>query len=235
MKVGTTISEIRKNNKMTQEEFAKLFHVTRQTVSNWENEKSYPDLQTLVDISNRFDVSLDRMLKEDTAMLKKFNREIKIGKQLKKAVIGFGGILLVICIIWPIIWNSNKNTVEDKFQSGIEKFEFIYDQQLGYYTKEMGDGIKYTLPNQKMPNLLDFSLDFHAKHLDFYDQSGKNTLWLRWNGQDADGKNPVAINLLDENGQLITLSEKEEKNLMNGIELSNIADEAEKIYESVYK
>ena len=35
----------------------KIFHVTRQTVSNWENEKSYPDLQIL-DISNRFDISL---------------------------------------------------------------------------------------------------------------------------------------------------------------------------------
>ena len=43
MKVGKTIFEIRKSNKMTQEEFANLFHVTRQTVSNWENEKSYPN------------------------------------------------------------------------------------------------------------------------------------------------------------------------------------------------
>ena len=36
---------------ITQEEFGRLFHVTRQTVSNWENEKSYPDLQMLVDMS----------------------------------------------------------------------------------------------------------------------------------------------------------------------------------------
>ena len=39
---------------LTQEEFGKLFHVTRQTVSNWENEKSYPDLQILVSMSNQF-------------------------------------------------------------------------------------------------------------------------------------------------------------------------------------
>lgn len=64
MKIGTKIIEIRKERNMTQEDFAKLFHVTRQTVSNWENEKSYPDLQTLVQISNEFDVSLDTMLKE---------------------------------------------------------------------------------------------------------------------------------------------------------------------------
>ena len=53
MNIGNQISAIRKDHRMTQEEFGKLFHVTRQTVSNWENEKSYPDLETLVAISNR--------------------------------------------------------------------------------------------------------------------------------------------------------------------------------------
>lgn len=40
MKLGQTIINIRKERKMTQEEFARIFHVTRQTVSNWENEVS---------------------------------------------------------------------------------------------------------------------------------------------------------------------------------------------------
>ena len=39
---------------LTQEESGKLFHVTRQTVSNWENGKSYPYLQILVSMSNQF-------------------------------------------------------------------------------------------------------------------------------------------------------------------------------------
>lgn len=54
MNIGNQILNIRKENQLTQEEFGKLFHVTRQTVSNWENGKSYPDLQVLVDISNQF-------------------------------------------------------------------------------------------------------------------------------------------------------------------------------------
>lgn len=62
MKIGETISKIRKDQNMTQEEFSKLFNVTRQTISSWENEKSYPDLQTLVDISNKFKVSLNDTL-----------------------------------------------------------------------------------------------------------------------------------------------------------------------------
>lgn len=50
MNIGKKIIEIRKERNMTQEDFANIFHVTRQTVSNWENEKSYPDLQTLIRI-----------------------------------------------------------------------------------------------------------------------------------------------------------------------------------------
>ena len=42
--IGNQILNIRKENQLTQKEFGKLFHVTRQTVSNWENGKSYPEL-----------------------------------------------------------------------------------------------------------------------------------------------------------------------------------------------
>ncbi len=40
MRLGQTITEIRKERNMTQEDFARIFHVTRQTVSNWEKEVS---------------------------------------------------------------------------------------------------------------------------------------------------------------------------------------------------
>lgn len=48
MKLGQTIVQIRKEHGLTQEDLAKEFNVTRQTVSNRENEKSYPDLFTLI-------------------------------------------------------------------------------------------------------------------------------------------------------------------------------------------
>ena len=55
MNIGNQILNIRKENQLTQEEFGKLFHGTRYTVSNWENGKSYPDLQIIVSMSNQFD------------------------------------------------------------------------------------------------------------------------------------------------------------------------------------
>ena len=63
MQLGQMIVKLRKEQGLTQETFAKKFNVTRQTVSNWENEKSYPDLHTLVKISDEFHLSLDILLK----------------------------------------------------------------------------------------------------------------------------------------------------------------------------
>lgn len=79
MNIGNQILTIRKEQQLTQEKFGELFHVTRQTVSNWENGKSYPDLQVLIDISNRFEISLDTLLKEDSKMVRSIDRERVLG------------------------------------------------------------------------------------------------------------------------------------------------------------
>ena len=77
MQLGQAIAQIRKERGLTQEAFAKMYSVTRQTVSNWENEKSYPDLSTLVKISDEFNVSLDVLLKGDFRMVKDIDKKIK--------------------------------------------------------------------------------------------------------------------------------------------------------------
>ena len=74
MTLGHNIQNIRKEAGLSQESFAELFHVSRRTISNRENGKSYPDLQTLVRIRGRFDISLGILLKEDLAMGKTFRR-----------------------------------------------------------------------------------------------------------------------------------------------------------------
>ena len=84
MNIGNQILNIRKEKQLTQEEFGKLFHVTRQTVSNLENEKSYPDLQTIIQISDQFEISLDTLIKEDSKMVKTIDKERVLGKIKKK-------------------------------------------------------------------------------------------------------------------------------------------------------
>ena len=106
MNIGNQILNIRKENQLTQEEFGKLFHVTRQTISNWENGKSYPDLQVLVDISNQFGVSLDTLLKEDSKMVQSIDKERAMGIiKHEKSIVGFftgAGIGIVVsCLFSP--------------------------------------------------------------------------------------------------------------------------------------
>ena len=106
MNIGNQISKIRKEQQLTQEQFGSLFHVTRQTVSNWENEKSYPDLQTLIDISNQFEVSLDILIKKDSKMVKTIDKERVLGKIKKeKSIIEFftgaGTGIIVSCLLSP--------------------------------------------------------------------------------------------------------------------------------------
>lgn len=103
MNIGNQISAIRREHQLTQEKFGELFHVTRQTVSNWENEKSYPDLKILIEISNRFEISLDQLLKEDGKMVQAIDTERIIGKiKREKSLIDFltgaGGGLVVSCL-----------------------------------------------------------------------------------------------------------------------------------------
>ena len=65
MKIGQHIYQLRTTQNLTQEELASKVYVTRQTVSNWERGYSYPDLQSLMTISEYFNISVHELLKED--------------------------------------------------------------------------------------------------------------------------------------------------------------------------
>lgn len=145
MNIAATIIEIRKQRKMTQEDFAKLFHVTRQTVSNWENEKSYPDIKTLVEISDEFDISLDRILKEDTNMVKKidgyrFYKKVFMGLITGIVILGiFGGIYIGICKM------QHKKMYDKVLDSGFTNEyidEDLIERYQGFYALTE-DGVDY--------------------------------------------------------------------------------------------
>ena len=105
MQLGQAIAQIRKERGLTQEAFAKMYNVTRQTVSNWENEKSYPDLSTLVKISDEFNVSLDILLKGDFRMVK------DIDKKIKKQPFYIGiiiGLVIIVVALFSFIYANDK-------------------------------------------------------------------------------------------------------------------------------
>lgn len=183
MELGKKIVKIRKDNNLTQEDFAEKYNVTRQTISSWENSKSYPDLDTLVKISNDFKISLDVLLKEDKKVIENISKSQKDSKKYKRTVVILGTIigLIIVCFgVYALVYNNTKNKLEQQFNETIKTKKFSKDAE-GTYSLEYTDNITYSVPNQKMPGLLDYSLHFHAKYL-YCEISleDKNNLLITW-------------------------------------------------------
>lgn len=66
MTLGNRIQELRKRQSLSQEAFADIMGVTRQSVSKWELDQSYPAIDKLIEIADFFNVSLDEMLRNET-------------------------------------------------------------------------------------------------------------------------------------------------------------------------
>lgn len=165
MNIAMTILKIRKDKKMTQEDFSKLFNVTRQTVSNWENEKSYPDLQTLIKISDMFEISLDTLMKGDKTMVKKFDKELLQSKLIKN-ILKVSSIALTVLVvaygIYTAIWYNNKKVFEENFYSTIRELGYEYDEKSKFNVLNY-EGIKFVIGNQEMPK---HRFNFYARSID---------------------------------------------------------------------
>lgn len=68
MNFGQKLQTARINMNLTQQKIADDFFITRQTVSSWENDNSYPDIMTLIKLSDYFGFSIDEILREDKQM-----------------------------------------------------------------------------------------------------------------------------------------------------------------------
>ena len=62
---------------ISQEELAERIFVSRQTISNWETGKNYPDIHSLLLLSNVFVISLDELVKGDLQIMQK-NSDVDI-------------------------------------------------------------------------------------------------------------------------------------------------------------
>ena len=71
MEIQERLKKMRKQANLTQDNLAELIHVSRQTISNWENGKSYPDLQSLLLLCKVYDISLNQLVEEDVVEMKR--------------------------------------------------------------------------------------------------------------------------------------------------------------------
>lgn len=70
MELGKQIKKLRHEKSLSQEKLAEMVYVSRQTISNWENDKSYPDIHSLLLLSQVLDVAIDQLIKGDIEIMK---------------------------------------------------------------------------------------------------------------------------------------------------------------------
>lgn len=118
MKFGKQIKKLRQEAQLSQEELAERIYVSRQTISNWENDKSYPDVNSLVLLSEIFQISLDNLIKGDIEVMKDVIQKEEIVKMNRYGKIYT--IMLIVTVVsavplfmwlgvwafipWGIIW-----------------------------------------------------------------------------------------------------------------------------------
>ena len=138
MDIGLKIKKLREQQKISQEELALKIFVSRQTISNWETNKSCPDVKSLITLSDIFNVSLDNFIKDDIkemrevvekATIKKFN-VISVVFLIELIVVAVSayplfsikgniGIVIWFCLFAITLYTASK----------IEKFKKSYDIQ----------------------------------------------------------------------------------------------------------
>ena len=96
MEIGKKLKNARIEAGLTQEKAAEKINVSRQTISNWENEKSYPDIISVIALSDLYSVSLDELLKGDQKMAEHLEESTNVVKSNKKLT---GAILLNINLL----------------------------------------------------------------------------------------------------------------------------------------
>ena len=138
MELGGQIKRYRNEHNLSQEELAEKIFVSRQTISNWENGKSYPDIHSLLLLSNLFGISLDQLIKGDVEIMREEIKEVDLQKFNREA--GIFSVLLIGTVVscvplakffgiyglvaWGILW-----MITMIYAFKIEKYKKEHDVQ----------------------------------------------------------------------------------------------------------
>jgi transcriptional regulator with XRE-family HTH domain len=110
LKLGDKILELRVAAKMSQDDLAEIMDVTRQTISNWENNRVLPDAGKVVGLCQVFNVHADYLLslgEEESAAVVAL--EIKRAQSVRKsniAIIVALVVLAIIIVVLALVLNS---------------------------------------------------------------------------------------------------------------------------------
>ena len=102
MEIEKKLKSAREQARLTQEQVAETVMVSRQTISNWENGKSLPDIVSVMKLSDLYEISMDELLKGDQRMQKKIEKDANIAKTNKRVILAVAMITLISLAIYFI-------------------------------------------------------------------------------------------------------------------------------------
>lgn len=121
MEFHEKLQELRKSKGLTQEELSELLYVSRSAISKWESGKGYPSIDSLKQISQFFNISIDDLLTGDKILTIAKNENINNIKSLCYLLFSMADIFTILLIVLPLY----PNTVND----------FIYSVNLLSYVE----------------------------------------------------------------------------------------------------
>lgn len=141
MTVGDRLRRLRKNSGISQEELAKQLHISRQSISKWENNLSSPDIDMLIKLSEIFHISIDEIVANPFLKAKENRVKDMDKQQLYQLLSQYEGyfilmMLLLCCTVAPIgllflgiiiRWNQKITSHLKQLNYGIAIATFIYN------------------------------------------------------------------------------------------------------------
>lgn len=130
MNIGKRLKDARIESGYTQEQVAEQLDVSRQTISSWENGRMFPDIVSVVSLSDIYDVSLDVLIKGDEKMLEHLEESTNIVKSNKKLLFAIiANILTAIAMIGlSVIVPSNEYVLAGVFCVMVIAASFLMNQ-----------------------------------------------------------------------------------------------------------
>ncbi|MCQ6544099.1 helix-turn-helix domain-containing protein [Bacillus wiedmannii] len=145
MSLGQQLKKLRESKGFSQEDVAKKIGIMRQAVYKWENDKSCPDIENLILLSEMYNVTLDELIKgnrnlkekihidedEDFEKENKFGFYIGFGLLIVSAFVDYEGmqeILLGIALFMMVFYSDVKKVILNEFQSFFNRKD-IYDKK----------------------------------------------------------------------------------------------------------
>ena len=113
------LSRLRKERSLSQAELAERLHVVRQTISNWETGRSFPDLEMLTQLASFFHVDLENLIYPQ--------------EEQRAPLPGFGLVLGVMLIFFLLLWVGGiwfSQAMRRLMGGGVEE-SFLYPLYLG--------------------------------------------------------------------------------------------------------